>query len=99
VGEQIIDAITNTILSRHPGFGRAAVRAEVTASYNRLEAGSRIPDHLALLVQHQVTDQLRRAEAKVESSRPNRPQAASQPDPGGPDTAINQRPAQPRLRP
>ena len=58
--DRIIDAVATAILSRHPEFSRDAVRAEVADSFHRLEPGARIPDHLALLIQHQVTDRLNR---------------------------------------
>ena len=54
--DQLLDTVTAAILTRHPEFTHAQVWAEVAASYHRLAPDSRIPDHLAVLVQHEATD-------------------------------------------
>lgn len=59
--DQLLDTVTAAILTRHPQFTHAQVWAEVAASYHRLAPDSRIPDHLAVLVQHEATDRLRGA--------------------------------------
>lgn len=58
-GDTLIDTVTTAILARHPSFTRADVWAEVAASYHRLAPDSRIPDHLAVLMEHEATDRLR----------------------------------------
>ena len=58
-GDELIDTVTAAILARHPAFTRPDVWAEVAASYHRLAPDTRIPDHLAILVQHEATDRLR----------------------------------------
>lgn len=57
--EQAMDTITAAILTRQPQFTYAQVHAEVTRSYQRLVVGSRITEHLPVLVQHEVLDRLR----------------------------------------
>jgi hypothetical protein len=63
-GDQLVDTVTAAILARHPEFTHDAARVEVAASYHRLARDTRIPDHLAVLVQHEATDRLRDATAR-----------------------------------
>ena len=57
----LVRTVTDVVAAKFPDHDRAEVETAVRRSYQRLAADSRIPDHLAVLVQHEVVDQLQRA--------------------------------------
>ena len=55
----LVHVVTDNLAIRFPDLDRDEIQARVQAAYQRLAEGSRITDHLAVLVQHEVTEQLR----------------------------------------
>jgi hypothetical protein len=58
--EQSITKIANSVATRLPDLDRHVVEPLVRETYERLAAGSRITEHLAVLVEQDVVQQLRR---------------------------------------
>jgi hypothetical protein len=58
--EQSISKIANSVTARLPGLDRHTVEPLVRETYERLAADSRITEHLAVLVEQDVVQRLRR---------------------------------------
>jgi hypothetical protein len=58
--EQSISKIATSVAARLPGLDRHTVEPLVRETYERLAADSRITEHLAVLVEQDVVQQLRR---------------------------------------
>jgi hypothetical protein len=69
--------VTDSLARRFTGRSRVDIETRVRARYHRLAEAARITEHLAVLVEHDVPDQLR-------SERPQQPAAdlrrAARPD-------------------
>ena len=57
--EHLVRVVTDNIAAKVPDLDRDDIQARVQAAYQRLAAGSRITDHIAVLVQHEAIEQLR----------------------------------------
>lgn len=55
----VVATVTDTLAERFPDHTREQIAELVTGVYTRLAGQSRITDHLAVLVQHEVIDLLR----------------------------------------
>jgi hypothetical protein len=58
--EQSINKIANSVATRLPGQDRQTVEPLVRETYERLAADSRITEHLAVLVEQEVVQRLKR---------------------------------------
>ncbi len=69
--EELVAAATDQLARRFRQADRTELRRRVRASYDRLARIARITEHLPVLVEHEVADQLRREAARSAAGGPS----------------------------